>query len=140
MSRTAKIGLVICIIGIILLAVYASKGQSNTTSVKLHWTATGSMDTLAGTFTINLAGYDIRYSTDSATLVGWNGATKFVSMPSPAKVGKPDSTTVTGLQYGTTYYFAIVCIDSVGRQSNLSNIAKKRTPFNAIVKAVTDLF
>ena len=76
-----------------------------------------------------MTSYDLRYSTalitDDTT---FNAATQVTGMLAPAFVGSPESFTVTYLDPGTTYYFAIKGIDSAGHATPLSNIASVTTP------------
>jgi len=71
--------------------------------------------------------YDLRYSTHPITEESWQYATPFGSMPDPQPAGSPETVTVTGLNAGTTYYFAIKARDETLQSSELSNIATATT-------------
>jgi len=86
-------------------------------SANLIWTAPGD-DGSTGT----ASSYDIRYRTDAAiTTANWATATPASGEPSPQAAGSAESFTVTGLNPGTTYYFAIQTADEVPNLSGLSN-------------------
>lgn len=93
----------------------ASSFTSN--SVTLTWTAVGD-DGNSGT----AAGYDLRYSTSLITSSNWISASQISGEPSPKVSGNSESMTVTGLNDGTTYYFAIKAVDESGNISGLSNV------------------
>ncbi|MCG2826683.1 MAG: fibronectin type III domain-containing protein, partial [Thermoplasmatales archaeon] len=95
------------------------------TSVTLNWTAPGD-DNNTGTAT----NYDIRYSTSEINEGNWNNAIQVADEPIPASAGTIESFTVTGLNPGTTYYFALKNIDNVGLISNLSNCVNASTLLN----------
>ena len=96
------------------------------TSVGLHWTATGD-DGYVGT----ASSYRLRYSTNSVgsdTTGWWNNATSVSSgLPTPSPSGSSDSTRVTGLQEGTTYFFVIRAVDDGLNESGFSNVAVHTT-------------
>ncbi|SYZ72524.1 hypothetical protein TRIP_C20639 [Candidatus Zixiibacteriota bacterium] len=97
-------------------------GNATNTSIVLTWTAPGD-DSLNGRATT----YDIRYSTALITAANWNSATQVTGEPSPKSSGLSETFTVTGLQNGTLYYFAIKTADEVPNWSGLSNIPSKST-------------
>ena len=71
--------------------------------------------------------YDMRYSTDSLTLINnWNACTPCVlipNMPVPDSAGSPQSFFFgDSLMTGTTYYFAIKTADEVPNWSGISSI------------------
>ena len=96
------------------------------TSAGLEWTATGD-DGNVGRASL----YRLRYSTNSVgsdTTTWWNNATSVSSgLPSPSPSGSTDSTRVTGLRAGTTYYFVIRAVDDALNESGFSNVAVKTT-------------
>lgn len=93
-----------------------------TTTIDLDWTAPGD-DNNTGTAT----SYDIRYSTATITEANWAAATQVTGEPIPSIAGTPESMTVTGLNYGTTYYFAIKTSDEVPNESAISNVTSATT-------------
>ncbi len=97
-------------------------GSPTSTSLTLQWTAP--LDTSVN----GVVGYNIRYSTqpilditqfNAATLVPYNGT--------PKAPGQPEQLSVSGLQFGTQYYFAMRSFDTWGNQSLLSNPANATT-------------
>ncbi|MCX6826599.1 MAG: fibronectin type III domain-containing protein [candidate division Zixibacteria bacterium] len=97
-------------------------GTATATSVVLTWTAPGD-DSITGT----AAQYDIRYSTSLITELNWSSASQITGEPIPKSVGNAETFTVTGLQNGTLYYFAIKTADEVPNWSGLSNVVNKST-------------
>jgi hypothetical protein len=94
----------------------------NGTAITLTWTAPGD-DSSSGT----ARQYDIRYSTSTITDANWATATQITGEPTPRIAGTQESFIVTGLQYYTTYYFAIKTADEVPNWSGLSNVTSGRT-------------
>jgi Tol biopolymer transport system component len=88
------------------------------TSATLHWTAPGD-NGATGT----AAGYDLRHSTEPITWQTWNSATAVLGVPLPSIAGTVESFTVTGLESGQTYYFALKAVDDAANWSELSNLA-----------------
>ncbi len=109
-------------------------GNATNTSIVLTWTAPGD-DSVNGRAT----SYDIRYSTVAITTANWNSATQVTSEPAPKSSGLTETFTVTGLQNGTTYYFAIKTADEVPNWSGLSNIANKSTLDQIAPASIQDL-
>lgn len=91
-------------------------------SVTLIWTAPGD-DGDSGT----ASEYDIRYSLSGITEANWDSAVQVTGEPSPQPPGSAETFMVTGLQPGTTYYFAIRTSDEVPNWSTLSNVVGKTT-------------
>jgi prepilin-type N-terminal cleavage/methylation domain-containing protein len=85
-------------------------------SILLTWTAPGD-DGNTGTATT----YDIRYSTSLITAVNWASATQVVGEPAPQVAGTVQTLRVHGLNWNTTYYFAMKTSDEVPNISTLSN-------------------
>jgi phosphodiesterase/alkaline phosphatase D-like protein len=102
----------------------------------LTWTATGD-DGSSGTATT----YNIRYSTAPISNATFAAATALTGLPAPRVAGSAESVTVTGLQAGTTYYFAMKVADEVPNWSDLSNLPEATTlpPDVTPPAAVTDL-
>ena len=91
-------------------------------SVELRWIAPGD-DNSTGT----AAAYVVRYNTvpivvdeDENT---WITSTDVTGEPVPNPAGSLESMTVTGLEMGRTYYFALRSEDEVSNVSGVSNLA-----------------
>ncbi|MCX6829825.1 MAG: fibronectin type III domain-containing protein [candidate division Zixibacteria bacterium] len=97
-------------------------GTATANTVVLNWTAPGD-DGSTGT----AAQYDIRYSTATITDANWASATQVTGEPAPKVAGSAETFTVTGLNNGTTYYFAVKTADEVPNWSVLSNVVTKAT-------------
>lgn len=91
------------------------------TSVTLTWTSPAD----AGNGSASV--YDIRYSTSPITEGNFSSATPVPNPPAPQPAGTPEEFTVTGLQGGTTYYFAIKSADFFGNFSEVSNVVEQAT-------------
>jgi hypothetical protein len=93
------------------------------TSARLTWTASGN-DGMFNLAAVN----DIRYSTSPITSESWfYGATKVTGEPAPTSPGTSQNMVVTGLNEGTTYYFAIRILDASMNWSGLSNVPTATT-------------
>ena len=90
--------------------------------VILSWIAPGD-DGNEGT----AAQYDIRYSTSGITESNWGSATQVDGETAPKSSGSDESFTVSNLNSGTLYYFAIKTADEVPNWSALSNVASITT-------------
>ncbi|MCG3118726.1 MAG: hypothetical protein ALAOOOJD_00982 [bacterium] len=101
-------------------------------SITLKWKAPGDDDN-QGT----AATYDLRYSLAPINDGNFAGATKATTVPKPAVAGTLQSATVSGLNGGTTYYFALKATDKAGNTSELSNVVSSGT---VTVNTVTDDF
>ncbi len=98
----------------------ATDVQAN--QVTLRWTAPSAP---VG----SVSSYAIRYSTSPITDdAAWDTAVSVAGVPEPAAPGESQSCIVTGLQSGTTYYFAMKSANLFGLASPLSNIATATTP------------
>ncbi len=71
--------------------------------------------------------YDIRYATVPITKENWKEAEPVETIPLPQPAGSTETLTVTGLEAGTTYYFALKAKDEVLQTSALSNVAQATT-------------
>lgn len=86
-------------------------------SVTLTWTASGD-DSIAG----RASGYDIRYSSAGPINEGNFGQASAVpGPPFPAPAGSTETFTVAGLDFNTTYWFALKVLDEFGNASGVSN-------------------
>lgn len=99
-----------------------ASGDPTFYSVILTWTATGD-DSSVGTASF----YDVRYSTSPINDTNWETTTKATGEPKPQLSGSAETFEITGLSYGTTYYFALKVIDNVGNSSGLSNVVSAKT-------------
>lgn len=99
-----------------------SSPQATSNSITLTWTAPGD-DGNQG----QASQYDLRYSLNPITNNNWNQATPVQNPPSPQPAGSAESFTVTNLDPGTTYYFAIKVADEVPNWSGLSNVVSRTT-------------
>ncbi len=93
-------------------------------SITLTWTAPGD-DGDEGTAEF----YDLRYATDPIhTTQDFDDATPVADLPAPAPAGTEQSTTVSGLNPDTPYYFALRARDE---SSNVSDLGATRE--NAVI-------
>lgn len=97
-------------------------GDPTATTVPLTWTAVGD-DGDTGT----ASSYDLRYSTSEITDSNFEEATQVSGVAAPSAPGTPESHTVSGLNSGTTHYFALKVKDEVGNASPLSNVVSATT-------------
>lgn len=91
-------------------------------SATLTWIATGD-DSSTG----RASSYDVRYSSAPITEANWAAATPAAGEPAPRTAGSTESFTVSGLEPGTLYYFAVKVKDNDGNISVLSNVAQGPT-------------
>ncbi|HSG98441.1 MAG TPA: leucine-rich repeat domain-containing protein, partial [candidate division Zixibacteria bacterium] len=102
--------------------------DSQATALTLQWTAPGD-DWDSGT----AAFYDIRISTSYISTVNWDAATPVASPPAPQTAGMTETFTVTGLETGAIYYFALKTADSDSNWSEISNIPDGMAITNEVV-------
>ncbi len=77
--------------------------------MKLNWNAPGD-DGTTGTATR----YMVRYASNAIdTQAKWDAATDVTGEPTPLGAGTAQSMTVSGLNPGQTYYFALRTLDEV---------------------------
>ena len=93
----------------------AVQSTGSTTAV-LAWTATGD-DGAVGT----ASSYDLRYSTSPIDSTNFDSATPVPGTPAPKAAGGAESFEVSGLDYNTQYYFALVVADEQDNRSGVSN-------------------
>jgi Tol biopolymer transport system component len=94
--------------------------------VKLRWTAPGD-DDQSGMATV----YDLRHSLDMITPESFASAIAVGGVGSPKASGQPESVTVSELQGGHEYFFALKSADDVGNLSDISNVATAQLPLTA---------
>ncbi len=90
--------------------------ETTETTINLTWTAPGD-DGNQGTATV----YDLRILETTINSTNWDIATEILSLPKPKPAGEQERFLVTGLDQGTTYYFAIKAGDEVPNWSPISN-------------------
>lgn len=90
-------------------------------SIRLTWTATGDDGTVG-----RASSYEIRYSESPITEETFPSAVLVVG-PDPLPAGSPESFEVTGLNFLTTYYFAIMAFDEFSNAGPMSNLASGTT-------------
>jgi chitodextrinase len=110
-------------IALAVAAASTARAQTSPTSVQLTWTAPGD-DGNVGT----ASQYDLRYSTSPINESNFSSASRWLSAPTPAAAGTQQTTTVTGLQPNTTYYFALKTADDASNWSGISNVVSRTTP------------
>jgi len=106
------------------LAVYDLTVASNAGSrtALLQWTATGDNDTSGVA-----SSYDVRYSNSPITESSFSVASLAIGEPAPQANGSAEEYSVSGLNAGTVYYYALKVIDEAGNASSLSNIPMATT-------------
>jgi hypothetical protein len=107
---------IVCTVGSASLA----NAAGSTASVTLEWTAPGD-DSLVGRAT----SYDLRYSIMPLSEVNFYNGTRVTSVAAPSPAGTTESYTVTGLNNGTNYFFAIKTADDKGNWSRISNVVMR---------------
>lgn len=107
--------------------VSSQSTPSTATAVTLTWTAPGDDGNIG-----QAASYNLRYSTNPITDGNFDSATAVTGLAAPATAGSTETTTVTGLQPSTTYFFALKTTDDAGNVSALSNVATKTTDALAV--------
>jgi Tol biopolymer transport system component len=100
----------------------------------LSWTAPGN-DGISGRATQ----YDIRYAMVAITEETWGAATLVPNVQAPKDPGTSESFTVTGLETGRTYYFALKTADEAPNWSPLSNVPSSQVVDLFEPDPITDL-
>jgi hypothetical protein len=98
----------------------AADHRSN--SIGLAWTATGD-DSTSGT----ASAYDIRYSMSPIDSGNFDSALEALGEPAPRPSGEAEFFRVTGLDFNTTYYFAMKARDNWENWSGISNTVSGTT-------------
>lgn len=91
-------------------------------SIRLDWAAPGDDGDL-GTATR----YEVRYATDAITEATFEAATVVTGVSAPQAPGTAESFTVSGLEVGTTYFFALKTFDGAGNGSALATASASTT-------------
>lgn len=91
-------------------------GNASSNAVVLQWTAHGD-DADSG----RAGSYDIRYALAPIDSLTFNTATRATNRLVPQLPGSPETFEVTGLNFNTTYFFAIKILDEQGNASPISN-------------------
>jgi hypothetical protein len=109
-----------CTLATMALVVFialTTAAVSHAGAVTVQWTAPGG-DGYVG----RAAAYDLRYSRQIITEDGFAQATAVTGLPVPSLPGTTQTCTVSGLEAGVTYYFAIKTVDAAGNWSAMSNV------------------
>lgn len=120
--RFIKIPLCLVLMGLAGMATTAQAQTVTYNSITLSWTTPGD-DSLTGT----ASQFDIRYSTAAITAASFASATRWTGAPTPSASGTRQTTTITGLQPNTTYYFAMKTADEVPNWAGISNVISRTT-------------
>ncbi|MCP3170135.1 lamin tail domain-containing protein [Myxococcus qinghaiensis] len=91
-------------------------------SIRLDWAAPGDDGDL-GTATR----YEVRYATDAITEATFEAATVVTGVSAPQAPGTAESFTVSSLEVGTTYFFALKTFDGAGNGSALATASASTT-------------
>ena len=102
--------------------------------VTLTWTATGDEGDEG-----KADRYEVRMSDARIHADNWDAAIAIDGPPAPARAGKSEHFTVTGLSGLSTYYFAIRAVDAGGTAGGISNNARVTTADDMPPAAVGDL-
>ncbi|MFO7655139.1 MAG: S8 family serine peptidase [Candidatus Krumholzibacteriia bacterium] len=71
--------------------------------------------------------YDVRWSTSAIDESNFSSAERATNTPSPDPFGTPQGMRVAGLDFNTTYYFAVRAMDEFGNAGPVSNLAMATT-------------
>jgi chitodextrinase len=94
----------------------AAPGTSNG-EIYMSWTAPGDDGTSGRAFA-----YEIRYSLTQITPSTWNSALLWGTPPNPTPSGTAQSTTLTSLVPGETYFLGVKAFDDAANPAALSNV------------------
>jgi hypothetical protein len=97
--------------------------QSYAADLTVEWTAPGG-DGVSG----RAARYDLRWSRQFITDASFTQANPVASAPAPSAPGTLEACTISGLDVGVTYYFAIKAADAAGNWSAMSNVLSGEIP------------
>lgn len=122
MLHRRTISLVALAITVLLGSAPGAEAQSAWNSVTLTWTTPGD-DGMVG----NATAFDVRYSTSAINASNFASAQRWTGTPTPAAPGTQQTTTITGLQPNTTYWFAIKTSDDASNWAGISNVVSITT-------------
>lgn len=97
-------------------------GDPSSNGIVLQWTARGDNGDSG-----RAASYDIRYALTPLDSTSFHAATRVNNLLVPQLPGSAETFEVTGLNFNTTYFFAIKVLDEQGNASPISNIASATT-------------
>jgi hypothetical protein len=101
----------------------AAPGQNNG-EINLTWTATGDDGSVG-----RALAYEIRYSPAQITSGNWSSALAWATPPNPTVSGTTQSTTLTSLVPGESYYVGIKAYDDAANAAALSNVPSCEAKF-----------
>ncbi len=110
-----------------------TEAGSNTGEVVLEWTAPGDDENIG-----KASEYIIRYSEQEINnYATWSGANDVTGEPTPKDAGEKETFTISNLNPGKRYYFAIRAVDDMGNKSIVSSSAaafsvRKKSKLNKI--------
>jgi hypothetical protein len=110
-----------------------SVGDVTSNSISLQWTAP--YDSTFG----GVTSYDLRYSINPITNdVDFNNASQRMFTGVSDSAGTPRSFTIDGLDFNTTYYFAVKALDMWNNKSVMSNVPTGLTLFAPLASLSVD--
>lgn len=109
--------------------------SSTSTSITFSWTTPGDDGT-----TGRATSYDIRYSESLITAANWHLANKAPAIPAPGTPGEAQPYVASGLNPGTSYFFAVKTADEADNWSTISNVKEASTSSGGGALMKTDEF
>ncbi|MBE0428690.1 MAG: fibronectin type III domain-containing protein [Thermoleophilia bacterium] len=104
-------------------------------SATLTWAAPGNNGNEGTAFR-----YDLRYASEPITEDNWPYARTAAAPAEPRPAGFPETATVTGLDAGATYYFAIRTRDGSWQEAELSNVAQTNTTIPSLTWTIQRVY
>ncbi len=99
-----------------------SVAQLESNRITLRWTASGDNGSQG-----RASRYDVRFALAPIDEATFDSASVAISPPFPGQAGSAQEFTLSGLDFLTTYFFALKAIDEYGNVSPISNVASGRT-------------